>query len=392
MRFDENINLAYSTNIHRGNTWEETFAGLRDYTLAVRKEVSLGEAAFGIGLRLSNEASLELLEGERLAEFQRWLEANNCYVFTINGFPYGNFHGTRVKEQVYVPDWQSPERLDYTNRLFDILVELLPEGVAGSVSTLPGSFKPFIKSVSEVDSIEANLIACAEHIESLSETHGCDLHLGLEPEPFGYFETTPETIEFFSSLCASAPDSDLIRRRIGVNYDTCHMAIQFENAAESLTALVKNDIRISKLHLSSALSVTPGEKARAALQDFIDPVYLHQVVSRDASGAIQRWKDLDKALQDPFDDAAADSEWRIHFHVPLYAEPEDFMSTTVSHLKDTLDFVAQHRSVCSHFEFETYTWEVLPAHLRTDSVVEQLVAEYRWCMNAFAERAVSLQG
>jgi len=80
----------------------------------------------------------------RCASFKKWLEQNDCYIFTINGFPFGQFHGSRVKEQVYLPDWTSPERLAYTNLLFDLLAQLVPSGVAGSVSTLPGSFKKFI--------------------------------------------------------------------------------------------------------------------------------------------------------------------------------------------------------------------------------------------------------
>ncbi|PXA03376.1 hypothetical protein DDZ13_11815 [Coraliomargarita sinensis] len=390
MRFDENIHLGYSTNIHRGNSWEETFAGLRDYTLQVKDAVCPEGVPYGIGLRLSHEASLELAEGDRLTEFRRWLEANNCYVFTINGFPYGNFHGTRVKEQVYVPDWQTQARLDYTKRLFDLLAQLLPEGVEGSISTVPCSFKSFIQTPAEVEAMQAKLIECAEYIEELSDRSGRDLHLGLEPEPFGYLETTPETIDFFKSLCTAAPDAGLIRRRIGVNYDTCHMAIQFENAAESLAALADEKIRISKLHLSSALSVRPTEAARVYLKDFVDSVYLHQVVSRDPGGAMTRWEDLDQALDAPASRTGEDNEWRVHFHVPLYAEPEEIMGTTVGHLEDTLDFVAKHRSVCNHFEFETYTWEVLPAHLRTDSVVEQLIAEYKWCFDAFTKRSISL--
>ena len=43
------------------------------------------------------------------------------YVFTINGFPYGAFHGTPVKAEVYRPDWRDPERLRYTNQLADLL-------------------------------------------------------------------------------------------------------------------------------------------------------------------------------------------------------------------------------------------------------------------------------
>jgi len=387
MKFDDNIHLGYSTNIHRGTSWEETFAGLRDYTLKVGEQVRAPGQPFGIGLRLSHAASLELMEGDRMAEFRRWLDGNQAYVFTINGFPYGNFHGTRVKEQVYAPDWQTRERLEYTNRLFSILAELLPPGVEGSVSTCPGSFKSFITAPDQVEAIQANLIECARHMEDLSETRGCDLHLGLEPEPFGYLETTPETLAFFQTLSSTVSDSGLIRRRIGVNYDTCHMAIQFETATDSLGSLVENGIRISKLHLSSALRVLPSEGTRRALREFVDSVYLHQVVARHESGRVTRWVDLDEALESPIEDGAAECEWRIHFHVPLYAEPEA-MGTTIDHLQDALDFVAANAGICSHFEFETYTWEVLPGHLRAESVVDQLVAEYRWCLQAFQFRGI----
>lgn len=387
MHLGKDIHLSYSTNIHRGNSWEETFAGLRNYTLRVRQEVCAQTESFGIGLRLSDQASRELMDGQRLADFRRWLEAQNCYVFTINGFPYGNFHGTRVKEQVYAPDWQSPERLAYTNRLFSLLALLLPHGMDGSVSTLPCSFKPFITKPAQVDTIKANLIECARHIESLCELHGCDLHLGLEPEPFGYLETTPEAIGFFAALSAQASDPGQIQRRIGVNYDTCHMAIQFEDAAESLDTLARNQIRISKIHLSSALRVVPNEPVREALRAFIDPVYLHQVVSRNESGQIRRWQDLDLALEASAV-ATRGEEWRIHFHVPLYAEPEDGMLTTIGHLEDSLDYLARSPSICNHFEFETYTWEVLPPRLRAESVTDQLVAEYQWCFDAFTTRGL----
>jgi len=145
MRLKHGIDLGYCTNIHRGETWAQTFTGLRDYTDAVRLRVS-PDAAYGIGLRLSAEAAAELAADTGLRDgFRRWMEEKNSYVFTINGFPYGTFHGSRVKEQVYVPDWTTPERLVYTNRLFDLISEFAPSGESVSVSTLPGSFKEFIK-------------------------------------------------------------------------------------------------------------------------------------------------------------------------------------------------------------------------------------------------------
>ncbi|MEO0793768.1 MAG: metabolite traffic protein EboE [Verrucomicrobiota bacterium] len=383
MKLLERAHLGYSTNIHRGDNWAETFASLDTHTLAVRKKVCPGDSPFGIGLRLSHVAAEELSDPRRIAAFRQWLDQNNCYVFTINGFPYGSFHGTRVKENVYKPDWQTQERLEYTQQLFRILVQLLPTGASGSVSTLPGSFKPFISGDRPVERMCANLVACAQTIEDLSREHGVDLHLGLEPEPFGYFETTEETIAFFDTLRNFAPDRTVIERRIGVNYDTCHMAIQFEDATESLAALADNEIRISKIHLSSALAVRPSIEVLRRLQEFVDPVYLHQVVSRRADGQLMRWQDLDLALDAEACLIDPNDEWRIHFHIPLYTKPEKFLGTTSEHLKDTIAYCQNHPSLCQHFEFETYTWEVLPEHMRAASVVDQLVNEYDWCLKAF---------
>jgi hypothetical protein len=171
MQLNHGLHLAYCTNVHRGETWAETFAALERHTLAVRTAVCPNEP-YAIGLRLSDAASRELIEPERLLEFQRWLDRHGCYVFTINGFPFGRFHGTRVKEQVYAPDWTAPSRLAYTNRLFDLLAVLVPDGVAGSVSTLPGSFKEFIRSPDQEEAMRGNLWRCVEHIASLSARTG----------------------------------------------------------------------------------------------------------------------------------------------------------------------------------------------------------------------------
>ena len=104
MRLAHGIQLAYCTNVHRGGNWAETFASLENDVMRVRQAVAPDEP-YAIGLRLGADAAQELVDGDNLSNFRRWLDEKNCYVFTINGFPYGNFHGTRVKEQVYLPDW-----------------------------------------------------------------------------------------------------------------------------------------------------------------------------------------------------------------------------------------------------------------------------------------------
>jgi len=199
MKLNHGLHLAYCTNIHRGETWEETLDALKRYTLPVRDRVSPSQP-YAIGLRLSQRAAIELSDRSTLVEFQRWLGQNHCYVFTINGFPYGRFHGTRVKEQVYLPDWTSPDRVAFTNRLFDILAELLPPGLEGSVSTVPCSFKEFIRTDEQVVVMGKNLWSCVDHISALTERTGKAFHLGLEPEPLCYLETSEETVRFFERL------------------------------------------------------------------------------------------------------------------------------------------------------------------------------------------------
>jgi hypothetical protein len=116
MQLNHGLHLAYCTNVHRGETWAQTFETLERHTLVVRRRVAAGRP-YAIGLRLGARAAEELAQPAALTAFRHWLDAHDCYVFTINGFPYGSFHGTRVKEQVYAPDWSTPERLAYTQRL-----------------------------------------------------------------------------------------------------------------------------------------------------------------------------------------------------------------------------------------------------------------------------------
>ena len=256
MRLAHGIHLAYCTNVHRGRNWTETFASLENDVLRVRHAVCPDEP-YAIGLRLGADAAKELSDGKNLLKFRKWLEAKNCYVFTINGFPYGNFHGARVKEQVYLPDWTSPERLEYTNLLFDLLAELSEEGAEGSVSTLPGSFKEFIPSGEIPAVILDHLAKCAHHIEKAAKTKNLDLHLGLEPEPLGLFETSQETVAFFEKLQTRFGSDEEWRNVLGVNYDTCHLGVEYEEPNDALDRLADAGIRISKIHLSSALKAVP---------------------------------------------------------------------------------------------------------------------------------------
>lgn len=390
MRLNHDIHLGYCTNIHRGETWEETWRGLKENTLRVKDRVSGGKP-YGIGLRLSEQAARELSAPGKLDEFKAWLDANNSYVFTINGFPYGSFHGTRVKEQVFKPDWSTKERLDYTNLLFDLLAQLLPPRVSGSVSTLPGSHKTFNVGTDELQAIFTNLRLCREHIEKVAEKSGHDLHLGLEPEPLGLFETSGETLKFFGLYLDRNPQDRDFFKFIGLNYDTCHLAIEFEDAKKALDRITGAGIRLSKLHFSSALKLKPTAENVAKLHSFDEPVYFHQVIaSYGKDEPLRRFKDLPDALQFAQSNPnQLGEEWRVHFHIPIHAQPGGGFDSTRDHLIGAMDWLAANPKKCQHIEMETYTWEVLPQEMRSGDVVDQLVREYEWTLGEMRSRELS---
>ncbi|MEO5959216.1 MAG: metabolite traffic protein EboE [Opitutaceae bacterium] len=391
MKLLHDLHLAYCTNVHRGENWAETFAALERHVLPVRRRVAPGRS-YAIGLRLGQRAAAELAQPATLLAFQRWLEKHDCYVFTVNGFPYGSFHGTRVKEQVYAPDWSTPERVAYTQQLFELLVQLAPPGAACSVSTVPASFKGFVAAEPERrKAIFANLTTVGRSIAALATKSGRDLHLGLEPEPCCLIETSEETVAFFNEWRAGEPavERETLLKRVGVNYDCCHLAVEFEVAKVALDRIAGAGLRLSKLHLSSALRVKPDKAGRLALAAFNEPVYLHQVVVGNArTGEVRRrYVDLPEALADT-EVSRPDDEWRIHFHVPLHAAPGAPFGDTRDHLIGALDWLKTHRGACAHLEMETYTWEVLPSALRLP-IEDQLVREYEWTLGALAERGLA---
>ena len=372
--------LAYCTNIHPAENWEETLRRLHIHTLGVRdllvrNSLLATNEPYAIGLRLSALAANELLQGDQLARFHDWLAETNTYVFTINGFPYGKFHDTRVKEQVFAPDWTQQDRIDYTKNLFEILAAIAPFETGGSVSTLPGSHKTF---ESNEALIRKNLINFADWLDDLSERSGKDLHLGLEPEPLGHIENTQESLAFFDHLTNEAKDPTSLLNRIGINYDCCHFALQFEDAKHSLDALAHAGIRISKIHLSNALSLDPkNPTAITAMAGFDEPVYSHQVIHQNASGTLSRFLDLPDFFRAT--PSNLDGESRVHFHIPLDAKPSTPLGSTSDHVTDTLTWLGSHPDACTHLEIETYTWGVLPTALRRP-VEEQIAAEYRWVL------------
>ena len=396
MNLGNGVHLSYCSNIHPGESWAEVRANFDHYVVAVRDRL-MSDGDFGIGLRLSARAAAELAEPAVLAEFCYFLRRNRMYVFTLNGFPYGTFHGTRVKEEVYLPDWRDPQRLNYTNLLADLLAELLPQAspgdsaVEGSVSTVPGAYKPALGGPQDVALMVDHLLRHVAHLVALRARTGRVIALALEPEPHCFLETIDETVDFFqrelhgpaavrriTDLTGLDPAaaSRALHDHLGLCLDLCHAAVEFEHPADGIRRLAQAGIRVHKMQISAGLRLpTLDPDALAALQRFDDPVYLHQVVQRGPDG-ITRFADLPEAfasLQGP----TAEREWRVHFHVPIFLDRLGPFGSTQSFIREVLA-IQREQPVSAHLEVETYTWGVLPEPFRSGPVDAAIARELAW--------------
>ncbi|HLA54374.1 MAG TPA: metabolite traffic protein EboE [Flavitalea sp.] len=386
--------LTYCSNIHAGESWEDHFARLKEHIPAIKKQVA-PEIPFGIGLRLSNEASLELIKAEQLQGFQSWLKEENCYVFTMNGFPYGGFHNTVVKDHVHSPDWLSPLRVDYTIRLADILVQLLPEGMHGGISTSPLSYRFWHSPSRKTDVFKnstVNLLQVMDHLIQIQKNTGKLIHIDIEPEPDGMLGNGTEFMDWYmlyllplgtmylqEKLGVNAGASGIIiRDHIRLCYDICHYAVGFEDHLAQVERLKKLRIKTGKIQISAALkgNFPTDQEGRNAVADafsrFNEPTYLHQVVARQADGSMIRYGDLPEALANAA--ATPSVEWRAHFHVPIFVDRYELLLSTRQDIVRVLE-ILREQPFTDQLEIETYTWEVIPAEMRlplTESIIREV--------------------
>jgi sugar phosphate isomerase/epimerase len=336
------------------------------------------------GLWLSASVVRELTDEpsqlERLAQ-TLWQHDLCCY--TLNTFPFGDFHSDRVKEQVYLPDWTDLRRVVYTEECANVLSQLLPEGAEGSLSTVPlgGLMNPHGVDFHAV--CFSHLIRLAHHLHELYEKTGRKIRLGLEPEPLCELSSTERlTLPVFRRLFQQAEVLNceaMVREYIGVCFDVCHQAVEFENVRTSIESIVRSGIRINKIHITNAAELEdPANNAagREALCRFVEPRYLHQTFAKFGDGRVETRLDLseDDILRSPADEFLQADRWRVHFHVPIYAETLGPLKTTRPDLAAALKKVAE-LDYAPHLEVETYTWPVMPGETMPEISLSERIAQ-----------------
>src|SRR6266705_6426014 len=383
--------LTYSTLVHPGDTWQDMWTSLTTYVPQVQKRIC-PTAPFGVSLRLSNSSASTLVKSKpERDKLKSFLADNNMYLYTVNAFPYGPFKNQIVKEQVYEPDWRSEERTQYTMNVAEILGDVAPEGSSPSIQSAPLGFKPRVTGPDVIASYTEHVLRVAARLVEIHERTGRMVGLALEPEPFCFLETTDEAVDYFThhlysgaaaarvAKLAGIPISEAhiaLRRHVGVVFDICHQAVVYENISESLQKLVDAGIPIFKLQEAAALympEVTPP--VVDVLTRYADTIYLTQTMEKK-DGGFNRYLNLEDAFA-AWKQVSGAREWRTHIHVPVFLDDLGLFRTTRFAIEDALRY---HKAnpLSRQLEIETYTWDVLPASLKTGDIVDYICRELEW--------------
>jgi len=383
--------LSYSTLVHPGDTWDEIWASLTTYLPKVKERVAPKER-FGVSLRLSAKSAAQLVADRAARDrCKKFLDDNDMYVYTVNAFPYGSFKGSIVKEQVYEPDWRSEERTQYTINVAEVLADIAPESISPSIQSAPLGFKPRVTGEDVVSSYRMHVLRVAAHLIELESRTGRHVTLALEPEPHCFLETTDETIEYFRNdlysgesatalaKLARIPISETqaaLRRYVGIVFDIGHQSVGFEDIPASLQKLVDAGVPIFKLQEVAAMRIPEvTNEAVEELGRFAKSIYLTQTVEKK-NGRLTRFLNLEDAFKAWKTDPGP-REWRTHFHVPVFLDDLGAFGTTRFALEEALKF-HKKTPLSRQLEIETYTWDVLPEHLKTGDIVDYVCREIEW--------------
>lgn len=385
--------LTYSTLVHAGDNWDQMRASVEEFVPQVKKRLGV-EGKFGVSLRISGDSQKTLSESaEARSALKKFLDDEGLYVFTINAFPYGPFKGQRVMERVYEPDWTTNQRVEYTKSIADILVEITDADTSPSIQTAPLAFAPNVSDENYIARFTTSVFEVLAHLYHLEARTGRRVKLSIEPEPACYLETTDETVAFFKErMYAPAGVAELaniaqiplseaegaIKRYLGIVFDIGHQSVGFEDIPQSLEKLVNAGIPIFKLQEAAALWVESlSLDIVPELRRFTDTIYLSQTSLKTADGIV-KYLNLGEAL-DAYEANPVPTEMRTHFHVPVFLEEIGPFKTTRFAVQQAL---AMHRKqpLSDHLEIETYTWDVLPAELKTGDIVDYVSRELEFVM------------
>ena len=352
--------LPYCLNVHDASTWAAVQHALDTHALAVKALVA-PDQPFPLSLHLGNRALREA--NATIPRLREWLTRQDCFIVALNAFPYGPFQGVRVKEDVYRPNWSDPARADYTQSAAAFLAQVVPEGMSGTVTTVPGGWvRDWVSSADDVAALN-NLRQAATFCRRLQDDAGRHIRIAIEPEPGCVWELfDPRVADIGPEVCWCL--------------DTCHAAVEFQSMDHIDWS------RIGRVQLSAAIECDNTHEAREALTPFDESVYLHQTRAALHGEVIGAWDDLGPALHE-LSTLPRAAIVRTHVHVPLTWAGSGPLRSTRDHLTPAF-FKNAQQTFC---EVETYTYSILPPPLHPEPLAESIAAELRWAAARYGSSA-----
>ncbi|MCA8974589.1 MAG: metabolite traffic protein EboE [Planctomycetes bacterium] len=351
--------LTYCSNVHPAPDLEAHLLALRDHAQPVARAARAAGRSFGLGLWWPADLAFHLAADQRARRrLQTALVEFDLPLWTMNVFPFGNFHDEVVKTAVYAPDWGSEERLHYTRLCAELAAGLAPTGATVPLSTLPLGYRGPGEEPADLRRMARNLARCASAFAAIEAETGVRCVLALEPEPDCLLETAAATASFLErwlfeeGAWTTVPEA-VLRRHLGVCVDLCHLAVVDEDAVAALADLRARGIAVPKVQVSSCLEVRAADGLDRLLA-FAEPRYLHQTAAANGLRAL----DLDEvaARRSQFEAAG---RLRTHYHVPLYWDEPGSFGSTRAEVERVLQALARSGEPMPLLEVETYTWSVL---------------------------------
>ena len=389
--------FGYCTNVHAGPTLELAKENLIKFAVPVANRITPG-GKLPVGLWLAEKAASEVADAPE--SFLSWLSENSLQPYTLNGFPQEDFHQDVVKHHVYKPTWLDERRVSYTLCLANVLSKMLQfDGKSlGSISTLPLGWPHEEWKDSHFVQAATNLKKVALELSRIHQASGVEIVLAIEPEPGCVLNTAPEIVNFFERYLFCGESSELAQRYLGVCHDICHSGVMFELQEMALQSYLKAGIRIGKVQVSSAVHV-PWDECESEdqqrlmlkqLEGFSEPKYLHQVTrsapAKDGFRLVELLEDLPVGLEQWTDSSLRKSPWRVHFHVPIFVDRFNLLSTTQSDISTATKCLKSNQFTqiagadwfTGHYEVETYAWPVLPETLAVNDLADGIAKELRF--------------
>ena len=358
--------IMYCSNIFKNNTKKKLIKNINK--LHIKLKIKNKKEKINIGLCISNKISNEIKKN--IIEIKQNFKKKFINIISINGFVYKSFHLKNIKDKIYWPDWTSKKRTNFTKNLIEITKQLKNKKDFGSISTMPISYKYWIKKKKQTYIFyksSKNLITLTKYLKKII--------LSIEPEPCCLIETSSEFIKYINKwlepLFKRNNKKKNIKKYIGLCYDICHFSVKFEKHKKILKKIREENITIGKLQISSAIKIKNKKINKKKINFLIKSPFLHQTTYK-YKNRIKTYKDIKYAIKNVIKHKHL--EWRIHCHIPIYFNKYKSFLTTNNEIIKVLNEIKKNKFT-KHMEIETYTYRNLK--IKYD-IFNSILKEYKW--------------